>query len=157
MPNGNVLTTVAGVIDTTYNGYGGAITYYVPKNSQIDIAEGNLAGSVAYNGIEQFNIATSLITSVIADNSIGVDCNGSSLLTNVSADSALILSARNCALTADSIAAILRNIVVNSYTNRTVLVNGGTNADYSTWSVQAQSDLATILNDLSGTVSYVGE
>ena len=51
LPNGVILQTVAGVINTIYTGVAGGITYYVPKTtSYVDIQSSSIQGHLIYSG-----------------------------------------------------------------------------------------------------------
>ena len=51
LPNGVILQTVAGVINTIYTGVGGGVTYYVPKDATlVDISLSGVSGQSIYDG-----------------------------------------------------------------------------------------------------------
>lgn len=132
LPNGSILTTVAGVIDTTYTGLGGAITYYVPKIASIvDIGNSDLSGAITYNGVNifecwSFNVGR--LKSVIASSAIVIYCHGDTTLTNLVANNAVHIDATGSALTAKSIGDILYAAYVDNRLNVTFEFIGGTNA-----------------------------
>jgi len=67
--------------------------------------------------------------------------------TGTLANNAFQSAFNNCALTATSIANILASLVQNGASGITLHIGGGTNAAYSTWSTDAQNDLATLQAD----------
>jgi hypothetical protein len=108
LPNGTLLTTEADVIDTTYSGVGGAITYYAPKNSTggVYLFNSALHGALVWTGIDIISIDIDTVTSLTANNS-DVFTNGSVTLTNLIAPKAVQATCPFCALTDKSIGDIL--------------------------------------------------
>ena len=132
LPNGTLLTTVAGVINTTYTGVGGAITYYVPKVTALLEAQlSSIAGNVVYNGDNSIlklggNL---LLLGITAYNVTGkITTSGSTAITNLIAPKASIIDALNCALTAKSIGDILYQAYVDNRADVVYYFSGGTNA-----------------------------
>lgn len=134
LPNGKVLTTVDGEIDTTYNRYGGAITYYVPKNTiLINIDNSGLSGSIVYNGTANFSLnGHNELISVTCPNIEGIfNSENSENLANVIAPKVTSCNMYNCALTAKSIGDILAQTYFNFVDHVTFDFSGGTNATSS--------------------------
>jgi hypothetical protein len=136
LPNGTILTTNgSGVIDTTYTGVGGAITYYVPKTNEVVIAvTSGLSGDIIWNGdaSEQFYVGfNSELTGVTALNQETglVNVATCAALTKLIAPKATIITATNCALTAKSIGDILYAAYIANRANVDYDFSGGTNAD----------------------------
>lgn len=130
LPNGGILTTVAGVIDTTYSGVGGAITFYSPKNSTlVDISGSDVHGAIIYNGASNFVYQiSSEIESLTANNTDYVDVTGDSNLTELKANLVVTCLAVGCALTAKSIGDILYQAYIDNRENIVYDFSGGTNA-----------------------------
>ena len=95
------------------------------------------------------------LTSVSAPNATDLDCIDCPSLTSISAPNATSIDASGCALTSVTIAAQLAATVANIADLSTVAIDfsGGTNANYTTWSAQAQADAETIIN-AGGSVTY---
>lgn len=129
LPNGTILTTADGEIDTVYSGVGGAITYYVPKNSSIiNISNSALSGDIIYNGVSDLNSNSNDLTSLIAENSERIHCGVNANLSNVKAIKVFTINAVNCALTAKSIGDILYHAYIDNRENVVFNFSGGTNA-----------------------------
>lgn len=130
LPNGSILTTVAGVINTTYTGVGGAITYYMPKTTEaVVIADSGITGYITHTGNSQFYAGgnTNLV-SLRAEDSPLISCGGSTYLTTLIDNSATTISAVNCALTAKSIGDILYSAYADSRDSVNFNFSGGANA-----------------------------
>lgn len=131
LPNGSILTTVAGVIDTTYKGFGGAITYYVPKvlTNQINTRQATYTGTITYNGTNAWSCGgNAFMTGCVAPNAQILEPNNSSKLTTLIAPKVVKLAASDCALTAKSIGDILYQAYSNNRANVVFNFTGGTNA-----------------------------
>jgi len=131
LPDGSILTTVAGVIDTTYTGFGGAITYYVPKvlTNQINTRQSGYVGTVTYNGTNAWSCGGAvLMTGCVAPNVTILEPNNSPNLTTLIAPKVVNLVASDCALTAKSIGDILYAAYVGNRANVNFNFSGGTNA-----------------------------
>jgi len=109
LPNGTMLTTIGGLIDTTYSGVGGKITYIIPKNAVVAILTGgytagdvvtDFAGELAFGG-------NSFLTSITANNTTSLICNDCALLTTISVNKADVIEAPRCHLTDKAIADII--------------------------------------------------
>lgn len=98
LPNGTILTTVAGVINTTYTGVAGSITYYVPKvlTTYVYAGDSGLSGNIVYNGDNQISLQTNLITSLIANDSHILYAPTNGLLESVKADNAVTITLSAC-------------------------------------------------------------
>jgi hypothetical protein len=93
LPNGVLLTTVSGVINTTYAGLEGNILYLVSKNTNTaSIANSGVQGGVVYNGL---NI---------------LDCDGNTALTSIVANNTKTIYATGDSLTAKAMGDILKNL-----------------------------------------------
>jgi hypothetical protein len=131
LPNGTLLTTVAGVIDTIYSGVGGAITYYIPKDSVIAIIENSgLTGAITTNFAGVISIeGSNAITGITAPYSTHIHCRNMAVLTSLSAPLATTLYANSSALTAKSIGDFLIAASINNPTEAgTADFGGGTSA-----------------------------
>jgi len=130
LPNGKVLITSAGVINTTYNGYGGNITYYVPKDSTSVVVQGSsLAGSVISNRTERLDLPNNdLLLSVEVATCVNIQVDSSDNLTTLIAPEAVTVVANNCALTAKSIGDILYAAYDDNRASVAFDFSGGNNA-----------------------------
>lgn len=133
LPNGTLLTTVAGVIDTTYTGVGGAITYYVPKIIDlVEISASGISGDLnvtsnaAYDVYIGYNNFTKGIKFI---NAYRITCLNSPILSVLIAKKAYRIIASTCALTAKSIGDILYQAYVDARMNVVYDFSGGTNAN----------------------------
>ena len=73
LPNGGILATTAGVINYTYTGVRGRITYYVPTNtSVVDVSSSGLSGEIVYNGVNEIHSISVPITKLTANESTKV-------------------------------------------------------------------------------------
>lgn len=135
MPNGVILQTVAGVINTIYTGVAGGITYYVPKNltSDLQIGLSGLSGSIVYNGnlSTQFYGGFNSVDSYSFKNQTLINVQNCGGLANLIALKAIDLNASNCALTAKSIGDILYSAYVDDRSDINYNFTGGTNATAS--------------------------
>jgi hypothetical protein len=134
LPNGTILTTVSGVINTTYSGVGGAITYYVPKNSAIaefdSINITGITGDIITNFEGECRFSSQIyITGVTANKSTIINCSADAALTKLIAPKVITLYVSGCALTAKSIGDILYAAVADNRANVVYNFSGGTNAD----------------------------
>lgn len=166
LPDGTILTTVAGAIANTYTGVGGAITYYIPKNSaMVQLINSGLTGAIIYNGISEFSMSESSVTSLIANNTDYLDLNGSGSLANLVDGKAVTCTAVGCALTAKSIGDILYAAYIDNRENVVFDFSGGTNAPYGdsltgiykyvldTYGINLD-DLTSVLSNLGGTFTF---
>ena len=130
LPNGGILATTAGVINTIYTGVRGRITYYVPTNtSVVDVSSSGLSGEIVYNGVNKIHSSSIPITNLTANESTIIQAYSNSLLTVIEAESAVTLVAIGCALTAKSIGDILYQAYVDNRANVIFDFTGGTNAN----------------------------
>lgn len=147
LPDGSVLTSTTGIINTTWAGAAGAVTLIVPKDT---VAFGmNATGFIGILTTELTSITAqdnTLITGINAPNATFIDCSLSTSLASISAPNATHIDASGCALTAVAIAAQLAATIVNIADLSTIIFDfsGGTNAASSTWSAQAITDAQTI-------------
>lgn len=132
LPNGNILTTVAGVINHTYTGVGGRITYYVPKNTAlVSIEDSGVSGTLTYNGVGDIDITyCPNLDGLISNKSHLVAISNSTNAYNLIAKKAIAISGNACALTAKSIGDILYAAYVDNRANVNFNFIGGTNAGY---------------------------
>lgn len=129
LPNGTILTTVAGVIDTIYSGVGGAITYYVPKGTGANIMDSNINGDLTTNVKVLIGASeTTLVSSLTATVSTYVYMYGYPILSSIIAPLATTAIAQNCALTAKSIGDIIYQAYIDNRQNVNFDFSGGTNA-----------------------------
>ena len=142
-PDGTYQATVAGVIDTTWNHSAGDIRLIVPKNTSkifiTDLVTSSLLGGV-------------FITNTSAD----LFLSGWNIV-GVSASNSLHIYAFGCSLNSAAIDTLLSELVSKGNQGGILNLLGGRNANYSTWTAQAQSNLLVLANELNWTVSYVGE
>ena len=70
LPNGVILQTVSGVINTIYTGIAGRINYYVPKiiTTDINISSASNYGDAIYNGSSSIILSHNNYTSLKANN-----------------------------------------------------------------------------------------
>ena len=155
LPNGGILTTTAGVINTTYTGVAGRITYYVPKilTTDVNISSASNTGNLVYNGISGFISTNNDIYSISALNVTEyVSSDNNANLTSIIAPKAKIVEASNCALTAKSISDILYAAYDENRANVIYQFSGGTNAPYAAIDEHLDenysSDVDTIVNSL---------
>lgn len=120
MPNGTLLTSTSGVIDTTYTGYAGVATLSIPKTS-VSQALYNATGSKYSDFSGEYITNAPLTTFNISSNA---------LITSVKAYKAKNIVAVGCALTAKAIGDQLMQFARNNATFAgTANFSGGTNAD----------------------------
>ena len=131
LPNGGILTTTAGVINTTYTGVAGRITYYVPKNSSVDVSSSGLSGEITYNGTQRISAISVRITKLTANLSTEIHSYSNSLLSVIEGEKADTVIASNCSLTAKSIGDILYAAYDKNRANVWYEFSGGTNAPYA--------------------------
>lgn len=164
LPNGGILTTVAGVIDTTYSGVGGAITYYVPKTSVVLIATvSGLSGNIVYNGASDLYVFDNFgLTSLVANETGYVNTANNTDQTSIIANKAVEVIATNNALTAKSIGDILYAAYIDNREDVVYDFSGGTNADdtaieaylNATYGIASILTIIDALNALGGTITY---
>lgn len=154
LPDSTTLTSTGGVINDTWTGAAGAVTLLVDKTSQ-KVYFGDYDNSAAiksdyigdlyttFNGIIKVNLCASL-TSVSAPNAVEVNCYSCTSLTSLSAPNATYLYCYGCALTSNAIASLLAELVATGNKDGELNISGGTNADFNDWSVQAQTNRATL-------------
>ena len=129
LPNGDILQTVAGIINTIYTGIAGGINYYVPKTTaEIDISSSGVRGNIVYNGLSEIHVIAVPITKLTSNESTIVQSYGNSLLTVIEANKTVTLIASGCALTAKSIGDILYAAYADNRANVNFDFSGGTNA-----------------------------
>ena len=159
LPNGDILQTVAGVINTIYTGIAGGINYYVPKNtSVVNVSESGLTGDLVYNGLSEIHAIAVNITKLTSNESTIVQSYGNSALTVIEANKAVTLIASGCALTAKSIGDILYAAYADNRANVNFDFSGGMNAAYSaiddylvnTYSVDIDTVVTAL--DVTGTI-----
>lgn len=161
MPNGDILQTVAGVINTIYTGIAGGINYYVPKNtSVVNVSESGLTGDIVYNGLSEIHAIAVPITKLTSNKSTIVQSYGNSALTVIEANKTVTLIASGCALTAKSIGDILYAAYADNRANVNFDFSGGTNAAYgaiddyliNTYSVDIDTVITAL--DVTGTIQF---
>lgn len=139
MPNGALLTSASGVIDTTYSGYAGVATLSIPKTSVVQ-ALYNTTGSKYSDFSGEYITNMPLTTFNISSNA---------LITSAKAYKSKNIVAVGCALTAKSIGDLLVNFARNNATFAgTANFSGGTNAidtDVDAYLVSIGTTLSDIL------------
>ena len=132
LPNGGILTTTAGVINTTYTGVGGRITYFVPKtNTDTNIDASDIAGTLTRNADAAFSFAGCMnILGLNSPNGLVFNCGGSTAFENLVAPKATTIYGAGCAFTAKSIGDIIYAAYVDNRLNVNFDFSGGTNAAY---------------------------
>lgn len=160
LPNGVILQTVSGVINTIYTGVGGRITYYVPKdNANINIDGCDIAGNLTLNADSSFSFAgCTHITGLNSQNGLVFNFGGSNNFANFVAPKATTIYGTNCALTAKSIGDILYAAYADNRANVNFNFSGGTNAAYgaiddyliNTYSVDIDTVVTAL--DVTGTI-----
>mgnify|MGYP004701356389 CR=1 FL=1 len=113
-----------------YNGHGGAITYYIPKNNLLtSVSNSELAGNIKASVSGTFYaIGCPLLTGVVADNAASLNLANSVLLSSLVAPRATTISASGCRLDAKSIGDILYQAVTAERDNVSYDFSGGMNA-----------------------------
>lgn len=160
LPNGGILTTTAGVINTTYTGVGGRITYYVPKNSSVDVSSSGLSGEITYNGTQRISAISVPITKLTANLSTEIHSYSNSLLSVIEGEKAITVVANGCALTAKSIGDILYAAYVDNRANVNYVFTGVTNAtygaidDYLVNTYPVDIDTVVSVLDVTGTIQF---
>ena len=94
----------------------------------VQMINSGLTGAIIYNGISEFSMSESSVTSLIANNTDYLDLNGSGSLANLVDGKAVTCTAVGCALTAKSIGDILYQAYVDNRANVNYNFSGGTNA-----------------------------
>lgn len=183
LPNGSLLETVSGVVDSTYSGVGGNITYYIPKSQTgtVDIKDSSISGDISTDVVAGFDSTNcDLLTSITAQyleglnspncnllTSIGgallqaATCNASPSLTTLFCPKATTIYGQGCALTAKSIGDILYSAYIDNRASVAFNFSGGTNALQSTIDTYLQAThgvtVATVttklVTDLGGVVT----
>ena len=155
LPNGVILTTTAGVINTIYTGVGGRITYYMPKNNtNTNIDNSGITGNIYNESNSQFSFAgcTGLISLNIPEGLV-FNFGGSVNFESLIAPKATTIYGSGCKLTAKSIGDILYQAYVDNRENVNYYFTGGTNAAYgaidSYLNDKYSSDVDTIVNSLT--------
>lgn len=156
LPDNTVLNSTAGVINDTWAGAAGAVTLIVPNNTSIlTLSSADFVGvlNTQSNVVITCNNCANL-TEIIANNSESIEAQNSPLIVSIVSTSAFGIDATDCALTANAIAIILANgILLHDLSLINYTFSGGSNADISTWSVQAVADKDAIVL-AGGTVGY---
>lgn len=162
LPNGGILTTSSGVINTTYNGVEGRIIYYVPTATTVlEVQLTDTSGYVIYNGSNSIiklggNAHLLVITAENVTDTLV--CSGAVSLTSLIAPKATTIDASNCALTSKSIGDILYAAYVDDRPSVVYNFSGGTNAaygaidDYLTNTYSVDIDTVVTALDVRGTI-----
>jgi hypothetical protein len=145
LPNGTLLTSTSGVINTT-SPTAGNVKLIIPKgeistklDNGVDVFA-DFTGSYECNNLGSFSAASSDLISIKVNNKTSVSVGGSVDLDVLECESATAIYATNCALTAKSIG----DFLIAAYTNNptasgTANFTGGTNADLEAVSVYMQT------------------
>ena len=145
LPDNTIFTSTAGVINTTWTGVAGNIILLVDKTViGIDISSSDFTGELNTQILTIIAGESESLTSAILFESVSIDLTDCTNLTSISAPNATFIAASGCALTAVAIAALLAELVATGNEDGMLDVSGGTSADFNTWSVQAQTDRATL-------------
>jgi hypothetical protein len=129
LPNGNVLTTVSGIIDTTYTGINGEIIYYVPKTTTIaQISASPVYGELKYDGSTHLYVLGTYINSLIANEITDLDASLCIYLTSIVCAKIETLDASGSSLTAKSIGDLLYNAYLKDFNAISYDFTGGNNA-----------------------------
>ena len=155
LPDGSILTSTEGTIDTTWTGAAGAVTLIKNKDTSVfDMTNSDYIGNLitTQSDLLQTTDCASL-TSISAPNVIDIYAGGCTSLTSLSAPNATYIDAFGCDLTAVAIAALLAELVATGNEDGTLDISGGSTADYGIWSAQAQADAAT-LDSRGWTLTY---
>ena len=111
LPDGNYLDTVDGVINETYTGDEGGITYFVDNTSNsVSLISSGLKGAIECTGDNPLYLA------------------GNSALTSIVANGSRIVDANNCSLTAKAIGDLLYAAFVFNFMDCYFDFTGGSNA-----------------------------
>lgn len=165
LPDNTVLTSTAGVINTTWAGAAGAVTLIAQKDrTKLNLGDYEDTSEIFadFSGILTDNYSNifsssgcSLLTGVSANKATDIDVSYCSLLVAISAPISPIINASESAITAASIALQVRSAILNitDLSSINYIYSGGTNASYATLSAQAQSDIQAIIT-AGGTVTY---
>ena len=156
LPNGTVLATTAGVIDTTYSGVAGEITRYVPKNNvgYISMVGSTTLGDITYTGNKriEFSVIAGItgFTSNTVDRVVGIGCTH---LAKAVLPKSYYINLSGCILTAKSIGDILYSAHVDNRASVVFNFSGGTNANETAIAAYMLStynlDLSNVLEDLT--------
>lgn len=161
LPNGVILQTVSGVINTIYTGVGGRITYYMPKNTaEVIISSSGVSGNISTNFTTKIFIGdcqwlVSIKANEIEDRVYVVSCSNLAIL---EATKAIHIDAAGCALTAKSIGDILYAAYADNRANVNFDFSGGTNAANGlieeywlyTYAAPTNVELSDVLVSLTG-------
>ena len=162
LPNGLILTTTAGKIDTTYTGIGGFRTVYVPKSNVgvVGINSSSIGGDITATGDTDYEFSLCPNLTGVIYNGIGtLSCVGDPLLATLIAPNNSYINATSCALTAKSIGDILYFAYLDDRQNVFYDFSGGTSAsegDVDTYLIATYGvDLNSIITvlDVTGSIS----
>lgn len=129
LPNGSVLTTVAGVIDSVYTGTPGYVTFYAPVfGSNVDLTASEILGKIIYNGVNAINLSGTPISKFTANKTAEIACFGCTVLNSLIAKKAILLDCTNCSLDAKSIGDILYAAYLDNRLEIAYIFTGGNNA-----------------------------
>ena len=83
LPDGSVLTSVSGIIDTTWSGVAGDITLVIPKvTSEFSISESNFIGKLETKATYIYASDCTSLTSISAPKAITLGCSNCPSLTS---------------------------------------------------------------------------
>ena len=141
LPDGSVLTSTTGIINTTWAGAAGAVTLIVQKNTtNLSMDASDFIGILSINLVSIGAPYCTKLTGTSAPNATIIDASDCTSLTTLSAPNATAIYASGCALTDVSIAALFAELVATGNEDGTLDISGGTSAVYTSWSGQAHSD-----------------
>ena len=98
LPNGTILTSIEGTIDTTWTGAAGAVTLIKSKDTSVlDMTNSDYIGNLitTQSGSLQ-TVDCASLTSISAPNATSIDAYGCTSLTSLSAQNAIYIEASGC-------------------------------------------------------------
>jgi len=140
LPDGTVLTSVAGIIDTTWTGTAGFVYLIFDKTTSLCTIGGVYANQVfVSNASTMIDISYTSFNEINIPNCSHIICEANTFLHKITAPKADTLDFFGCQFTASEIEDILKQAYDSGNIDGCINVAGGTNADYATWSFDAQN------------------
>lgn len=134
LPNGTILTTVAGIINTTYTGVGGAITFYSPKSNTNEVVVDGVPvhGTINTNIYDLYIAGISQIVGVIcSENTMSIKNPGNINQAVLIAQKATVVDVTGCSIEAKYIGDVIYKAYSESRVNVNFKFGGGSNASMS--------------------------
>lgn len=129
LPNGTVLTTVAGVINTIYTGAGGSIGIYFPKNIEtVNLTGCQISGDIVYSGYSAINISGTPATGFTSTSSPQIAMFAADYVSKLVSPKVILLDARSCSLSRKYIGDVLYAAYQDNRAGINFLLTGGSNA-----------------------------